>query len=98
MNTMSLKISTTLHESLERAAKSRKVSKSEVVRTALEENFANDLSNGEHTLTVASVWAQRWTGKFKEARLQSRAQEQMPLLGSTQVDERLEHIIAKHLH
>jgi len=90
--TMPLKISNILHESLVLAAKARKVSKSEVVRNALEENLAHDLTNAADAPSAALVWVQTWSGKFNPTH------GQMPLPGSAPADARLKHIIDKHLH
>ena len=81
MNTLTLKIPDTLDLALQRASIRRQMSKSAVVREALEHVLADDLRQ----TTPAANWVDRWRGALSG----------LPV--DPVVDERVAHILRKHL-
>lgn len=81
MNTLTLKIPQALDDALQRASARRQMSKSAVVREALEKTLAKELDQGG----PAAAWVKQWRG----------------VLGAVNAappdDERLAHILDKHL-
>lgn len=81
MNTLTLKIPESLDAALQLASARRHMSKSAVVREALEKVLADELKQ----TGPAASWVSRWRG----------------VLGSkesaTPADERVAHILSKHL-
>lgn len=88
MNTLTLKIPDTLQAALERASARRHVSKSAMVREALEKLLADELKQG----TPAAQWLGQWRGVCA-------AKEGEPSGGphSAADDARVAHILCKHL-
>ena len=82
MNTLTLKIPQTLDGALQMASTRRRISKSAVVREALERTLTFELKQSG----PASAWLERWRGSVREAStLQLKR------------DSRMAHILAKHL-
>jgi Arc/MetJ-type ribon-helix-helix transcriptional regulator len=85
MNVITLKLPESLDAALLAASKQRGLSKSAVVREALE------LSLGLHQSRSGSAarWAAHWRGRLASPSKSSR--------GATEDDARLAHLLAKHL-
>jgi Arc/MetJ-type ribon-helix-helix transcriptional regulator len=81
MNTLTLKVPDALDLALQRASARRQMSKSAVVREALESALADDLKQ----TTPAASWVSRWRGALSGQPVNLAA------------DERLAHIRRKHL-
>ncbi len=81
MNTLTLKIPDALDLALQRASARRQMTKSAVVREALEKVLADELKQ----TTPAANWVSRWRGALS-------AQPASPV-----ADERVAHILHKHL-
>lgn len=81
MNTLTLKIPETLDSALQRASARRRLSKSAVVREALEMVLADELQQ----TTPAANWVDRWKGALT-------GQPENPA-----ADVRVAHILQKHL-
>ncbi len=81
MNTLTLKIPQSLDDALQAASAKRQISKSAVVRDALERTLAQELKQ----TSPAAAWVNRWRGAMSTSKsIQPK-------------DERLAHILAKHL-
>lgn len=81
MNTLTLKIPQSLDDALQAASAKRQMSKSAVVREALEKTLAEELTQ----TSPAAGWVDRWRGimtSSKSVKLK---------------DDRVAHILAKHL-
>lgn len=81
MNTLTLKIPDSLDAALQAASTRRRLSKSAVVREALERALTDELRQA----TPAAHWVDRWRGVL-------RGQE-----SAVSADARVAHILAKHL-
>lgn len=81
MNMLTLKIPAALDAALQRASTRRQISKSALVREALEKALLDELKQVE----PAVQWLEQWRGLLSE---QDAAQP---------VDERMAHILGKHL-
>jgi Arc/MetJ-type ribon-helix-helix transcriptional regulator len=81
MNTLTLKIPQSLDKALQAVSAKRQMSKSAVVREALEKTLAEELKQA----SPAGAWVNRWRGAMS-------ASESIKLK-----DERHAHILAKHL-
>ena len=81
MNTLTLKIPQSLDDALQAASAKRHMSKSAVVRDALEKSLADEL---EQT-SPAAGWVNRWRGVM----ISSNSVKVK--------DDRVAHILAKHL-
>lgn len=81
MNTLTLKIPDALDLALQRASTRRQMSKSAVVREALEDVLADDLRQ----TTPAARWVGRWRGALSGESLNPAG------------DERVAHVLRKHL-
>jgi len=81
MNTLTLKIPESLDAALQAACARRHMSKSAVVREALENVLADEL----HQTGPAANWVERWRGAL------GGEQSVVP------ADERVAHILSKHL-
>ncbi|MBI4757175.1 MAG: ribbon-helix-helix protein, CopG family [Betaproteobacteria bacterium] len=81
MNTLTLKIPDELDAALRAASERRHVSKSALVREALENALAEDMVRG----SAAGQWTLRWRGAL-------RGKESAPA-----DDPRLAHLLEKHL-
>ena len=81
MNILTLKIPESLHSALQVASERRQISKSAVVREALEKVLADELKQ----TGPAASWVGRWRGALsgKES--------------AKATDERVAHILSKHL-
>ena len=81
MNVITLKLPDDLHAALNEVSRQRGLSKSAVVREALEKSLlAHGASAG-----AAERWVARWQGKLK-----------LPAAARA-VDDRLAHLLAKHV-
>ena len=81
MNTLTLKIPQSLNDALQRASARRHMSKSAVVREALEKPLASELDQGGS----AAAWVRQWRGALA-------AVDTAP-----PGNARLAHILVKHL-
>ena len=81
MNTLTLKIPQSLDEALQAASAKRHMSKSAVVRDALERSLADELKQ----TSPAAGWVERWRGMMTSPKL------------AKPKDDRVTHILAKHL-
>ncbi len=81
MNTLTLKIPETLDAALQAASAQRHISKSAVVREALEKALANEIRQ----TGPAAKWVSRWRGSM------------LSKSASTLGDERTAHILNKHV-
>ncbi len=81
MNILTLKISASLHRALQIASERRQISKSAVVREALEKVLADELKQ----TGPAATWVGRWRGVLSEKK------------SAQPTDERVAHILSKHL-
>ncbi len=86
MNTLTLKIPQSLNDALDLASARRQMSKSAVVREALEKTLEADL----HQASASAQWVKKWgtdMGKLKG-------------ISATGVrgDDRLAHLLKKHVH
>ena len=81
MNTLTLKIPESLDAALQMASARRQMSKSAVVREALEKVLADELKQG----TPAANWVDRWRGALSGKEANSTG------------DQRVAHILSKHL-
>ena len=84
MNTLTLKIPQSLDDALRAASAKRHMSKSAVVRDALEKTLARELQQ----TTLAATWVDRWRGIVPSSNLPKSAKPE---------DDRVAHILAKHL-
>lgn len=82
MNTLTLKIPQSLDDALQLASARRQMSKSAVVREALEKTLATELTQ----VSPAAAWVNKWRGKMVSA------------APDKQGDDRLAHLMQKHLH
>lgn len=80
MNTLTLKIPASLEAALQAASTRRQVSKSALVREALERALADELT----LATPVAQWANRWRGALAAGAATEPA------------DERVAHILRKH--
>lgn len=85
MNVVTLKLPEELDAALRAASEQRGLSKSAVVREALERS----LGLHEKRAGGAARWAAQWRGRLSVPAKNSR--------GSTEDDARLAHLLAKHL-
>ena len=81
MNTLTLKIPQSLDDALQAASAKRHMSKSAIVRDALEKTLAEELTQ----TGPAAGWTDRWRGIMTSAKLTKSG------------DERVAHILAKHM-
>lgn len=81
MNTLTLKIPQSLDDALQLASARRQMSKSAVVREALEKTLATELTQ----VSPAAAWVNKWRGKMAGAALDKQG------------DDRLAHLMQKHL-
>ena len=83
MHVLTLKIPDDLNAALQEASAKRGLSKSAVVREALEQSLlAHGVAAG-----AAERWVTQWQGRLK-----------LPSIGGAQVtDARLEHLLSKHV-
>ena len=81
MNTLTLKIPQSLDDALRVASEKRQMSKSALVRDALEKTLANELQQ----TTLAATWVDRWRGIVSSSE------------SAKSKDDRVAHILAKHL-
>ena len=81
MNTLTLKIPQSLDDALRAASAKRHMSKSAVVRDALEKTLANELQQP----TLAATRVDRWRGILPSS------------ISAKPEDDRVAHILAKHL-
>lgn len=91
MNVLTLKIPEELDAALRAASRLRGVSKSALVREALEQSL--------HLQAERAGTAERWVAQWR-GRLSARGQAEpaaQPKRQRAQKDERLAHILAKHL-
>ncbi len=96
MNTLTLKIPDTLQAALERASARRHISKSAMVREALEKLLADELKQG----TPAAQWLGQWRGvcAAKEGgAVGEKTGEPSGDPHSATDDARVAHILRKHL-
>ena len=82
MNTLTLKIPQSLDDALQLASARRQMSKSAVVREALEKTLASELTQ----VSPAAAWVNKWRGKIAGS------------APAKQGDDRLTHLLQKHLH
>lgn len=88
MNVLSLKIPAELDAALQAASRSRGLSKSAVVREALEQSLGRQADQAG----MAERWVAQWRGQ-----LSAPAPKGPPKGTAKPQDERLAHILAKHL-
>jgi Arc/MetJ-type ribon-helix-helix transcriptional regulator len=81
MATITLKIPDEMNAALEALSARRHVSKSAVVRAALEETLARETE----TANAAAHWVETWRGRLR-GKEEARAD-----------DDRLKHLLSKHL-
>lgn len=81
MNTLTLKIPQSLDDALQAASAKRQMSKSAVVREALERTLAEELKQ----TSPSSGWVDRWRGVMTSSK------------SAKPKDDRVGHILAKHL-
>ncbi len=81
MNTLTLKIPQSLDDALQAASSKRHMSKSAIVRDALEKTLAEELQQ----TGPAAVWVDRWRGVMTSSK------------STKANDERVAHILAKHM-
>ena len=81
MNTLTLKIPQSLHDALQRASTRRQMSKSALVREALEKTLSDELKQ----TSPAAAWVNKWRGAIGSATLVNAG------------DDRLAHILGKHI-
>lgn len=81
MNTLTLKIPQSLDDALQAASAKRQMSKSAVVREALEKTLAEELKQ----TSPAAGWVDRWRGIMTSS------------TSVKLKDDRVAHILAKHL-
>ena len=81
MNTLTLKIPQALDDALQMASARRQISKSAVVRDALERTLTNELMQ----LGPATAWLDRWRGAVP-----------MPSTLDLENNSRVAHILGKH--
>lgn len=81
MNTLTLKIPESLDVALQAVSARRQMSKSAVVREALEKNLAEEL----RVSSASANWAEHWRGVLRDTDV------------AKQADERVVHILQKHL-
>jgi predicted DNA-binding protein len=86
MNVITLKIPEDLDAALRAASRKRGLSKSAIVREALEHLLRQPAGDG----TLAEAWVRRWRGRLAQPARKGR-------VGTRAKDSRLEHILAKHL-
>lgn len=82
MNTLTLKIPQSLNDALQLASTRRQISKSALVREALEKSLASEINQ----TTPASAWVNKWRGALGSTK---------PVEAD---DGRLAQILSKHLH
>jgi predicted transcriptional regulator len=83
MNVITLKLPDDLHAALKEASRKRGLSKSAVVREALEQSL---LAQGE-AAGAAERWVAQWQGRLK-----------LPEASSVEaIDPRLAHLLSKHV-
>lgn len=82
MNTLTLKIPQALDDALQLASARRQMSKSAVVREALEKTLAAELTQ----VSPSVSWINKWRGAMAGA---------VPFAPG---DDRLAHLLRKHLH
>lgn len=96
MNTLTLKIPDTLQAALERASARRHVSKSAMVREALEKLLADELRQD----TPAAQWLGQWRGVCASKEGATEGEKTSAPAGdphSLSDDARVAHILCKHL-
>ena len=86
MNTLTLKIPQSLNDALQLASTRRQMSKSAMVREVLEKTLAAELTQGNSS----SQWVKKWGGVLGRA-------EHLPTQ-RTLGDDRLAHLLKKHVH
>lgn len=86
MNTLTLKIPQSLNDALQLASARRQMSKSAVVREALEKTLEADL----HQASASVQWVKKWSGAIRNDQGASTA--------DTPGDDRLAHLLKKHVH
>lgn len=98
LNTLTLKIPQTLVDALQIASTRRKISKSAVVRDALERTLTVELKQ----LAPATAWLERWRGALSAPTLDvsgvSPDRRDLSAVSPAPPDSRLAHILAKHMH
>jgi predicted transcriptional regulator len=81
MNTLTLKIPQSLDDALQLASARRQMSKSAVVREALEKTLAAELTQ----VSPSAAWVSKWRGALSSAQDVRTS------------DDRLAHLLQKHL-
>ena len=89
MNTLTLKIPDALDAALQLASARRQLTKSAVVRKALEKELADELSQ----TTPAVNWLGQWRGAFAAHAIDPAEKT----VADTASDARVAHILRKHL-
>ena len=89
MNTLTLKIPDALDAALQLASARRHLTKSAVVRKALEKELADELSQ----TTPAANWLEQWRGAFAGQAIDPAENT----VADTAIDARVAHILRKHL-
>jgi predicted transcriptional regulator len=82
MNTLTLKIPQSLDEALQLASARRQMSKSAVVREALEKTLASELTQ----VSPSAAWVSKWRGALGSTQNANKS------------DDRLAHLLQKHMH
>ena len=89
MNTLTLKIPQALDDALQIASRRRQISKSAVVRDALERTLSVELKQ----LGPAAAWLERWRGAVSPP-----IDGDYSAMSPAPPDSRAAHILAKHMH
>ena len=86
MITLTLKIPQSLNDALQLSSARRQMSKSAVVREALEKTLEADL----HQASPSAQWVKKWSGAIGNSKDAS--------IADTPGDDRLAHLLKKHVH